>query len=303
MKLKGKRAFIAGVGDDQGYGWAIAKALAEEGCEILVGTWTPILKIFTTSFETGKFDESRQLSNGKMLKIAKVYALDASFDRPEDVPQDIKDNKRYAAASGYTITEVVAQIEKDYGTIDILVHSLANGPEVKKPLLETSRAGYLAALSASSYSFVSLIAQFGPIMAAGGSILSLTYIASERAVPGYGGGMSSAKAALESDTRTLAFEAGRKWGLRINTISAGPLRSRAARAIGFIDKMINYSEANAPLQREMTAEDVGNAAVFLLSPAAAAVTGTTLYVDNGMHAMGIAMDSPAFAEQPEVAPV
>lgn len=302
MNLKGKRAFIAGIGDDQGYGWAIAKALAEAGCEILVGTWTPILKIFTTSFETGKFDESRKLSNGKMLEIAKVYALDASFDRPEDVPQDIKENKRYAAASGYTITEVAAQVEKDYGKIDILVHSLANGPEVKKPLLETSRAGYLAAVSSSSYSFVSMVAHFGPIMETGGSVLSLTYIASERAVPGYGGGMSSAKAALESDTRTLAFEAGRKWGIRINTISAGPLRSRAARAIGFIDKMIDYSEANAPLQREMSAEDVGNAAAFLLSPTAAAVTGSTIYVDNGMHAMGVAVDSPAFIDQPEPAP-
>ncbi len=302
MDLKGKRAFIAGIGDDQGYGWAIAKALAEAGCEILVGTWTPILKIFTQSFEAGKFDESRKLSNGKMLEISKVYALDASFDRPEDVPQDIKENKRYAAASGYTITEVVSQVEKDYGTIDILVHSLANGPEVKKPLLETSRSGYLAAISSSSYSFVSMVAHFGPIMRHGGSVLSLTYIASERAVPGYGGGMSSAKAALESDTRVLAFEAGRKWGLRINTISAGPLRSRAARAIGFIDKMIDYSEANAPLQREMSAEDVGNAALFLLSPAAAAVTGATLYVDNGLHAMGVAVDSPAFAEQPEGAP-
>jgi enoyl-[acyl-carrier protein] reductase I len=236
-----------------------------------------------------------------MLEIAKVYALDASFDRPEDVPQDIKENKRYAAASGYTITEVAAQIEKDYGKIDILIHSLANGPEVKKPLLETSRAGYLAALSSSSYSFVSMVAHFGPIMEAGGSVLSLTYIASERAVPGYGGGMSSAKAALESDTRTLAFEAGRKWGIRINTISAGPLRSRAARAIGFIDKMIDYSEANAPLQREMVAEDVGNAAAFLLSPASAAVTGATLYVDNGLHAMGVAVNSPAFADHPEPA--
>lgn len=303
MRLKGKRAFIAGIGDDQGYGWAIAKALAEEGCEILVGTWTPILKIFTTSFETGKFDESRKLANGQLMQIAKVYPLDASFDRPEDVPQEIKDNKRYAAASGYTITEVAAQIEKDYGTIDILVHSLANGPEVKKPLLETSRAGYLAAISSSSYSFVSMVAHFGPIMSETGSILSLTYIASERAIPGYGGGMSSAKAALESDTRTLAFEAGRKWGVRINTISAGPLRSRAAKAIGFIDKMIQYSEANAPLCREMTAEDVGNAAAFLLSPSAAAVTGSTIYVDNGMHAMGIAVDSPAFVEESENASV
>ncbi|NGX59367.1 MAG: Enoyl-[acyl-carrier-protein] reductase [NADH] FabI [Chlamydiae bacterium] len=302
MDLKGKRAFIAGVGDDQGFGWAIAKALAEAGCEILVGTWTPILKIFTTSYELGKFDASRKLSDGSLMQIKKVYALDASFDHPEDVPQDILENKRYKAASGYTISEVASQVEKDFGKIDFLVHSLANAPEVKKPLLETSRSGYLAALSSSSYSLVSLIAHFGPIMHAGGSALSLTYLASERAVPGYGGGMSSAKAALESDTRTLAFEAGRKWNIRINTISAGPLRSRAAKAIGFIDQMIEYSNHNAPLQREMTAEDVGASALFLLSPAARAITGTTLYVDNGMHAMGVAMDSPAFASQEQPTP-
>ena len=102
--------------------------------------------------------------------------------------------------------------------------------------------------------------------------------------------MSSAKAALESDTRSLAFEAGRKWGIRVNTISAGPLRSRAAKAIGFIDHMIAYSMANAPIVKEMTAEEVGHAALFLAT--ATATTGTTLYVDNGMHAMGIAIDSP-----------
>ena len=126
------------------------------------------------------------------------------------------------------------------------------------------------------------------------SDLSLTYLASEYAVPGYGGGMSSAKAALESDTRTLAWEAGRKWGIRVNTISAGALRSRAARAIGFIDQMIEYGKANAPLTKDLEAEEVGSAASFLLSPLASAITGVTLYVDNGMHAMGIAMDSPAF---------
>lgn len=297
MDLKGKRAFIAGIGDDQGYGWAIAKALAEAGCKILVGTWTPILKIFTTSFESGKFDESRKLSDGSLLQTEKIYALDASFDRLEDVPQEILENKRYQAASGYTISEVASQVEKDFGKIDIVVHSLANAPEVKNSLLETSRAGYLAALSSSSYSLISMVSHFGPLMNENGSFLSLTYIASERAVPGYGGGMSSAKAALESDTRTLAFEAGRKWNIRINTISAGPLRSRAARAIGFIDKMIEYSHNNAPLQREMTAEDVGAAALFLLSPAASAVTGTILYVDNGLHAMGIAVDSPVFSQE------
>jgi enoyl-[acyl-carrier protein] reductase I len=296
IDLTGKRALIVGIGEDQGYGWAIAKALAEAGAEIIIGTWTPIVKIFTTSWEQGKFDESRKLQSGKLLQYAKLYSLDASFDRPEDVPQEIKENKRYAAANGYTISEVAEAVAKDFGTIDILVHSLANAPEVKKPLLETSRAGYLAALSSSSYSLVSLIAHFGPIMSEGGSVLSLTYIASERTVPGYGGGMSSAKAALESDTRTLAWEAGRKWGIRVNTISAGALRSRAAKAIGFIDKMIDYASANAPLIKEMEAEEVGYTAAFLLSPFASAITGVTLYVDNGMHAMGVAIDSPAFAE-------
>ena len=103
IDLRGKKAFIAGIGDDQGYGWAIAKALAEAGAEILIGTWTPIVKIFTTSWSMGKFDESRKLSNGKLMEYLKVYSLDAAFDKPEDVPQEIKENKRYAEVSGYTI--------------------------------------------------------------------------------------------------------------------------------------------------------------------------------------------------------
>ncbi|HET7041948.1 MAG TPA: SDR family oxidoreductase, partial [Gemmatimonadales bacterium] len=143
-----------------------------------------------------------------------------------------------------------------------------------------------------AYSAVSMIQRLGPLMRRGGSFVSLTYMASERVIPGYGGGMSSAKAALESDTRTLAYEAGRKWGLRVNTISAGPYASRAASAIGFIDTMIKYSKANAPLPREMEASDVGNAAAFLSSPLAEAITGTTLYVDNGIHSMGMAVLEP-----------
>ncbi|NDD58843.1 MAG: enoyl-[acyl-carrier-protein] reductase [Chlamydiae bacterium] len=304
IDLKGKKAFIAGIGDDQGYGWAIAKALAEAGAEILIGTWTPLVKIFTTSWSAGKFDESRKLSNGNLMEYTKLYALDAAYDKPSDVPQEIKENKRYADAGGYTISEVVDAVEKDFGNVDIFIHALANAPEVKKPLLETSRAGYLAAMSASSYSFVSLVAQFGRIMNAGGAALSLTYLASERVIPGYGGGMSSAKAALESDTRTLAWEAGRKWNLRVNVISAGPLRSRAARAIGsdanksvnFIDTMIDYSKVNAPLkEKDLEAEEVGYSAAFLCSPLASAISGVTLYVDNGLHAMGLAVDSQAFA--------
>ncbi|OIW05624.1 hypothetical protein TanjilG_23410 [Lupinus angustifolius] len=296
INLKGKRAFIAGVADDHGYGWAIAKSLAAAGAEILVGTWVPALNIFESSLRRGKFDESRILPDGSLMEITKVYPLDAVFDNLEDVPEDIKTNKRYAGSAKWTVQEVAESVKEDFGTIDILVHSLANGPEVTKPLLETSRKGYLAAISASSYSYVSLLKHFLPILNPGGASISLTYIASQRIIPGYGGGMSSAKAALESDTRVLAFEAGRKRKIRVNTISAGPLRSRAAKAIGFIDKMIDYSLVNAPLQKELSAEEVGNAAAFLASPLASAITGTVLYVDNGLNAMGVGIDSPIFKD-------
>lgn len=292
IDLKGKRAFIAGIGDDQGFGWAIAKELAAAGAEILIGTWTPLMKIFTMALNAGKFDESRRLPDGSLMKIAKIYPLDAVYDTPESVPQEIREHKRYKDYNGYTVSEVAKQIKEEFGNIDILVHSLANGPEIKNNLIDTSREGYLAALSASSYSLISLVRYFGPMMNAGGSIISLTYMAGERVIPGYGGGMSSAKAALENDTRTLAWEAGRRWNIRINTISAGPLGSRAAKAIGYIERMIDYYYQNGPLKKELTAEEVGKAAVFLLSPLASAITGVTLYVDNGMHAMGLCVDSP-----------
>lgn len=296
IDLKGKKVFIAGIGDDQGFGWAMAKACAEAGAEIIIGTWPPVHKIFTMALKNGKFDESRKLSSGEMMKIAKIYPFDGAFDFPDEVPEEIKTNKRYAVHSGYTISEVAEKVKADFGSIDYIIHSLANGPEAQKKLLETSRKGYLAALSASAYSLVSMLKHFGPMMPKGGAALSLTYIASKRVIPGYGGGLNAAKAALESDTRHLSWEAGRKWGIRVNTISAGPLASRAARAIGFIEKMINYNKSNSPLGEELKAEEVGSTAVFLLSPLASAITGSTIYVDNGMHAMGMAQDSAAFAE-------
>jgi len=207
----------------------------------------------------------------------------------------------------------------------------------------------------------------------GGSVLSLTYIASEKVIPGYGGGMSSAKAQLESDTRVLAYEAGRKYKIRVNTISAGPLKSRAASAIGggekgkkvriflppslppslpllilfvcflllsfsrpswrvsdtrvlafevgrkceihaktispplppsllpspqtFIEYAIDYSRANAPLEQDLFADDVGATGLFLSSPMARCVTGVVMYVDNGLHAMGMALDSVAMQQK------
>jgi enoyl-[acyl-carrier protein] reductase I len=297
IDLTGKRAFIAGVADDGGFGFAIAKAMAEAGASICVGTWPPALNIFLNLIERGKMDASLTLRDGRKLAFEKIYPLDAAYDTLADAPEDIRENRRYKERGDFSIEGLAGALVSDFGAqpVDIVVHSLANGPEVKKPLLDTSRNGYLTAVSVSAYSLVSMVRNFGPLMRPGGSFLSLTYMAGERAIPGYGGGMSSAKAALESDTRTLAYEAGRRFGVRVNTISAGPWASRAASAIGFIDMMIRYCRANSPLPRELDAPEVGATAAFLASPLAAAITGTTIYVDNGYHSMGMAVDPTALS--------
>ena len=289
IDLRGKRALVAGVADDAGYGFAIAKALAQAGATVCTGTWPPALNIFLNLLERGKIDDSRALADGSLLNFEKIYPLDAAYDTLADAPEEIRTNKRYKDVGDFSVAGLRQRLVGDFGDtpLDIVVHSLANGPEVRKPLLDTSRPGYLAAVSVSAYSLVSMVARLGPLMRSGGAFISLTYMASERVVPGYGGGMSSAKAALESDTRTLAYEAGRKFGIRVNTISAGPLASRAATAIGGFDRMVKYYAANAPLAQELVADEVAMAAAFLLSPLASGITGSTIYVDKGYHAMGM----------------
>ncbi len=300
IDLKGKRALVAGVADDGGFGFAIAKALIEAGATVCVATWPPALNIFLNLLERGKMDESRKLADGSLLSFEKIYPLDAVYDTLEETPAEIRENKRYKDVGDFTISGLAARVSADFGEkpLDILVHSLANGPEVKKALIDTSRNGYLAAMSASAYSLISMVRAFAPLMRPGGSVASLTYMASERVIPGYGGGMSSAKAALESDTRVLAYEAGRKYGLRVNTISAGPFASRAASAIGIIDAMVKYCAANTPLPEALHAQEVGTAAAFLASPLASGITGATLYVDKGYHAMGMAVDGKTVPEFP-----
>lgn len=292
IDLSGKRALVAGVADDGGFGWAIAKALAEAGATVCVATWPPAMGIFETLLNRGKLDESRKLAGGGTLTFERIYPLDADYCKLEDAPADVRENKRYKERGDFSIEGLAARIEADFGkdSIDIVVHSLANGPEVKNPLLATSRRGYLGAIGASAYSFVSLVQKLGPLMRKGGSFQGLTYLASERVVPGYGGGMSSAKAALESDMRVLAYEVGRKWGHRVNLISAGPYASRAASAIGFIGKMITYYEDNSPVAERVEAEEVGNTAAFLASPLASGITGTMVYVDKGFHSMAVPAD-------------
>ncbi len=292
IDLKGKRAFVAGIADDGGFGFAIAKCLIEAGATVCVGTWPPAYGVFTKLLERGKFDKSMTLKDGSKMEFEKIYAFDAEYDVKEDIPEELAESRRYKIHPDVSIAGVAGQLVADFGEqpLDFVVHCLANGPEVKKPLLETSREGYLAAVGASAFSYASLVRHFGPLMSPGGSFVALSYLAAAQVIPFYGGGMSSAKAALESDTRVLAYEAGRKWGHRVNSISAGPLNSRAAGAIGPMHLMIEYAAKNSPLTEVMTAEEVGNTAAFLGSPLSTGITGTVIYVDKGYHTMGMSVE-------------
>ncbi len=290
IDLTGKRALVAGIADDGGFGFAIARRLAQAGATVCAGTWPPAYGIFTKMLERGKIEASLQLGDGSKLSFERIYPLDADHDTLDRVPAEVRESRRYKEHDDFTIQGLADRLVADFGEkpLDIVIHSLANGPEVRNPLLQTSRAGYLAAISASAYSLVSMVQRLGPLLRPGGSFLGLTYMASERVIPGYGGGMSSAKAALESDVRVLAYEAGRAQGARVNCISAGAWASRAASAIGFIGDMIEYGARNAPLPEPIHADEVGAAAAFLSSPLASGITGTTLYVDKGLHVMGMA---------------
>lgn len=298
LDLEGRRALVAGVSDDVGFGFAIARALADAGATVCLGCWPPALGIFETLLRRGKLDQARQLSDGRELTFERIYPLDAAYDTLDDVPNEVKENRRYSSRGDFTISGLAKRLKEDFAApqLDIVVHCLANGPEVHRPLIETSRQGYLAALSVSAYSLVSMVQHLGPLMPRGGSVMSLTYLASERVIPGYGGGMSSAKAALEADTRYLALQAGRRFGLRVNTISAGPVATRAASVTGIIHEIVDYYASNAPLPERLTTQEVASVAAFLASPLASAVTGTTMYVDKGFHAMGKALSAEAAAD-------
>jgi enoyl-[acyl-carrier protein] reductase I len=176
IDLRGKRALVAGVADDAGYGFAIAKALVQAGATVCTGTWPPTLNIFLNLLERGKIDDARKLADGSLLSFEKIYPLDAAYDTLADAPEEIRTNKRYKDVGDFSVEGLRQRLVQDFGDtpLDILVHSLANGPEVKRPLLETSRPGYLAAVSVSAYSLVSLVARLGPLMRPGGACLSLT---------------------------------------------------------------------------------------------------------------------------------
>jgi len=183
---------------------------------------------------------------------------------------------------------MVANVAEVTDRVDILIHSVAFSAEIKKALWETTRKGYLTALSISSYSLIALTRALLPMMekAGGGSVVGLTYIGGVRVVPHYGGGMSTAKAALEIDAKQLASNLGPR-GIRVNLISAGPYASRAASAIGDMEAMKAHAASRSPLPRPIEAQEVANTAAFLVSPLASAITGEVIYVDCGYNVMGV----------------
>src|SRR5215213_6382752 len=148
IDLTGRRALVAGVADDGGFGFAIAKALAEAGARVCVGTWPPALNIFLNLLERGKMDESRRLSSGELLTFEKIYPLDAVYDRYDEIPEDVRSSKRYKDVGDCSIGGLAERLVTDFGDhpLDIVVHSHTYGPAVKKPLLKVSRHGYLGAV-------------------------------------------------------------------------------------------------------------------------------------------------------------
>ena len=290
LDLTGKVALVTGVGDNVGFAWYIAKTLQAAGARLIFAVHPRLMGIVQNILDRDADADTRVLPFGAgNLKVEKVIACDVSYDTMNDVDQKTKDDRRYQKHGDFSIAGLMTNVKAATDHVDILVHSIAFSPEIKNKALDTTRAAYLTALSVSSYSLTALLRAALPLMENrpdGACALGLTYLGGDRVVPHYGGGMSTAKAALQIDAMQLAHNVGTK-KIRVNLISAGPYASRAARAIGDIDQMITYAAQRAPLQRGIEAEEVANAAAFLCSPLASGITGEVLYVDCGYNVMGV----------------
>ncbi len=290
LDLTGKVALVTGVGDNVGFAWYIAKALQAAGARLVFACHPRLMGIVENILERDADADTRVLPFGAgNLKVEKVLPCDVSFDTMADVDDKTRNDRRFQRHGDYSIQGMMTRFAESFNAIDVLIHSIAFSPEIKNRAIDTSRAAYLTAMSVSAYSLTALLRAALPFMENkpdGAAALGLTYLAGERVVPHYGGGMAAAKAALQMDAKALASNLGPK-KIRVNLISAGPYASRAARAIGDMDQMIRYAAERSPLPRGIEPEEVANAAAFLCSPLASAITGEVLFVDCGYNVMGV----------------
>lgn len=287
IDLTGKNAFVTGVADDAGFGWQIAKSLKAAGARVYLASHPRVVGIVERLLKRNLDAESRALPYGVTGEFQPdgLFGCDVEYDTMDDIPAEKREVKAYKE-SDVTIAGAMSKYRELSGNapLDILIHAVAFTPEIQKSHLEVSRKAYLTAMSISSYSLISMVRAAVPLMSNGGAAVGLSYLAGERVVPTYGGGMAAAKAALECDARVLAHFAGAS-NVRVNIISAGPYASRAARAIGDINGMIELTAAKSPLKRAITGQEVADATLFLCSPMSTAVTGEVLHVDCGVHVM------------------
>jgi enoyl-[acyl-carrier protein] reductase I len=257
QRMAGRTGLVVGVANKRSIAWAIARRLDEAGVRLAL------------TYQSERVARDVRPLAETLANAGPVLPLDVTDDAALDA--------------------AVAEAAGALGGLDVLVHAVAyaEADDLRGRFADTSRHGFLTALDVSTYSLVALARRAEPHMRArgGGSIITLTYVASERAMPGYNV-MGVAKAALESSVRYLAWDLGDA-GIRVNAISAGPVRTLAARGVTGFSTMLDAAALRSPLRREISADEVADAALYLASPLAGAVTGEVLFVDAGYHAMGL----------------
>jgi len=254
--LSGKFGLILGVANKRSISWAVAQAASAAGARLAL------------SYPSERLEEN-------------VRELAAKLDNPLILPCDVTSDQQ--------IADLASSIQGEFGGLDFVLHGAAFAPreELDSPFLQTSREGFRIALDISAYSLIGLTRATAPLMAArgGGSVVTLTYLGSERVFPNYNV-MGVAKAALEASVRYLAADLGPQ-NIRVNAVSAGPIKTLAAAGISGFSNILQVYRDRAPLRRNVDLAEVADSALFLLSPASRAITGEVVMVDAGFHTVGI----------------